>query len=185
MNNKSQKQNILSFIKDYKVAAVASSSKFVVNSVMSEIPTGVKNVVEFGAGDGVVSKKLLDKMDGGGKLVLIEQSGEFVKILKNISDKRVVVVEGNAEDFDYEKYFAKEKVDLVLSSIPFTFLEKENREKIVIEAGKNLKAGGKIIIFHQYSLLMKDVVKKYFINVDFESILRNIPPCFILIGEKK
>lgn len=171
-------QNIKSFIKDYKVAAFASSSKFLVKDVLREINSPLHYVVEHGAGDGVMSKELLKGLDANGKLVLVEQNKEFLQILRKINDPRVLVVEGYAQNYKYEA-----KPDLIISSIPFSFLNKKDREKVVTEAVKNLDKGGKFIIFHQYNLLMRSLVKNNFRRLKIKFVVRNLFPCFVIIGE--
>ncbi len=179
-----KKQNVKSFIKDYKVAAFASSSKFLIKDVLKEVGSDLKIVVEQGAGDGVMSKEILKKLNKDGSLILVEQNKEFLSILKEIKDERVNVVPGMAQDFPYEKYLKGEKADLILSSIPFSFLEKKDREVIVKNACENLKPGGKFIIFHQYSFLMKEEIKKHFKNAKVKFEILNLFPCFIILGRK-
>lgn len=181
----SKKQSVKSFFLDYKVAAFASSSKFLITDVLKEVETNSKLIVEQGAGDGVLSIKLLKKINKEGKLILIEQNKDFLRILKDVDDQRVILNNGYAEDFNYPSFVGKyEKADSIISSIPFSFLNKNDREKIVKSASRNLKVGGKLIIFHQYSLLMKEVLKKEFGNVKVKFVMRNFFPCFIIIGEK-
>lgn len=180
-----KKQNIKSFIKDYKVAAFASSSHFLINEVLKEVDGGMKIIVEQGAGDGVLTKRLLGIVATNSKVIAIEQNKIFLEILRSIHDNRLTIWEGFAQDFEYTKFLTSdEKVDIIFSSIPFSFLKKEDREQIVRNAHENLLPGGKLIIFHQYSLLMKGELKKYFSNIKYKFIFRNFLPCFILIAQK-
>ncbi len=181
----SQKQNPFSFIFDYRVAALSSSSNFLLGAVLKEIPDKLFNVVEFGPGDGVMSRKLLQKLDKNGKIILVEQNKEFISILKEIKDPRVVIVSGLAEDFDYNDYFGQGiGLDLVISSIPFYFLDSMQQESVVKKAFLNLKTGGKLVLFHQYRLVALPLVKKYFSSVKHKFVMLNIFPCFYVIAKK-
>lgn len=101
--NKSEKQNINSFLKDYKVAAISSSSKFLVKEVLKEIDDNLQTIVEHGAGDGVLSKHLIKKLGKDGKLVLVEQNEKFLTILRKIKNPQVEIFNGYAQDYDYQK----------------------------------------------------------------------------------
>ena len=174
------------FIFDYKVAAFSRSSSSVIRRVLAECGTAAKVIVEQGAGDGVLTKALLLHMPTDGKLIVIEQNKDFLISLRLLSDPRLFVVEGSVEGFEYDTYLSHgEHVDVVVSSVPFSFLHTQERLQVCKEAYDRLSSGGKIIIFHQYSLLMKDVIATYFTHVSSFFILRNIFPCFVIVGTKK
>lgn len=178
-----------SFIKtlfsDFKVAAISSSSSYVVNKVLNNIDKNLKLIIEQGSGDGVLSKHLLSKLAPDGFLVLIESNPEFIQELKKIKDPRITIFSGTVQEF-YKTIKANDpKADLVVSSIPFSFLKKEEREEVVKKSFEILSSSGTMIIFHQYSLLMSKYVKKYFKNVSVCFEPRNVMPCFIIFGKKK
>lgn len=169
-----------------KVGAVSRSSKFVIKEVLKNIgESNLGTVVEYGPGDGVLTKELLKKMPESGKLFVVELDPNFVVELSKIKDKRLHVIHGKIEDISEnpDKYNI-EKADLVVSSIPFTFIKKDEREVIVKNIEKNLSDEGRFIIFHQYSLLMQRIMKKYFKNVESFFEPRNFLPCFIIVGKK-
>jgi phospholipid N-methyltransferase len=184
LSGKTKKQNINSFIKDYKVAAISSSSRYLVKTVLKELRGECKLIVEQGAGDGVLSRELLKKMSKDGKLILVEQNKEFLKILKKIKDSRIIIYEGLAQDFNYQEFTGGEKADYVISSIPFFYLTESERKLVSKKAYENLKTGGKFIIFHQYRLLMKEHIEKFFTKTKFKFVVMNVFPCFVIIGKK-
>ena len=65
--------NAVNFIKvalgDYKVGAITVSTKYVADRVANALPKGAKNVIEYGAGDGVITKEILKRLppDGSAK----------------------------------------------------------------------------------------------------------------------
>lgn len=173
-------------IKGEKVGAVSRSSKFVIKKVLAQIKKdSLESVLEFGPGDGVLTTEILKKLSSNGKMYVVELDPNFVKELKDIGDKRLIVIEGKMEDVVlHPKKYGVESVELIVSSIPFTFIKKEDREDVVKKAKKLLVHGGQFIIFHQYSLLMKKNLSKNFKNVDSFFEPRNFLPCFVMVGEK-
>lgn len=169
-----------------RVGAVSRSSKYVINEVLKNIESGQDAIVEFGPGDGVLTTELLKKLTPLGKLFAVELDPNFIKELRKIKDERLVVIEGKMENVlsDPKKY-GIDKSDCVISSVPFTFIKKEDREAVVRNTRKILGEKGKFIIFHQYSLLMSKILKKYFTEVSSKFEPRNFFPCFIMVGSIK
>ena len=167
-----------------KTGAITSSSGYVVESVLKHIKGPLDTVIEYGPGDGVMTKALLKLLAPEGKLVVIESNPRFVKILRTIRDPRVHVIESNVQDvLDSEIGHLKE-IDLVLSSIPFSFLTPAQRDEVIAKTHALLAPHGSCILFHQYNTLMKKPLKRYFntVSVSFEP--KNIFPCFILFAKK-
>lgn len=168
---------------DYKVGAVAKSSKYVVRRVLKRIKGPLDLIVEYGPGEGVMTRALLSKLSPAGQLVAVETNIKFVKMIGAMPDPRVTVIHGTAEQAGHTLKNLP-KVDLIISSIPFSFLSPAQREKIVSDADDFLAPGGSLIIFHQYSLLMLKTVKKYFKDSSVLFEPRNLPPCFIIVARK-
>ena len=64
-----------------KVGAITMSSEYVVEGVMKHVKNDLRSVVEYGPGEGVVTKALLKRLSPEGKLVAIESNPDFVKVL--------------------------------------------------------------------------------------------------------
>lgn len=167
-------------ILDHNVGAVATSSKYVVNNVLKRLKKPLHTVIEFGPGDGPMTKALLKRLSPDGRMLVIESNDKFIKDLREIGDKRLHIIEGNVQDIISKDIPGFEKVDLIVSSIPFTFLTPSERIEVVTIANKLLIEGGSFIIFHQYSLLMAKTLRQIFGKVTVDLEPRNFPPCFIL-----
>lgn len=168
------------------VGAIARSSKYVVGKIVKDLK-GVKfhSIIEYGPGDGVLTMELLKHLAPDGRMMAVELDGNFVSILKRINDPRLVVLEGSMQDISSGmSSFGFEKVDLVLSSVPFSLINKKERDLVVRNTYDSLKPDGKFIIFHQYSKIMEDPLKKYFKKIKTLFEPRNILPCFIMSAEK-
>ena len=176
---------IKNFLLDYKIAAFSRSSKFLVNKVSQGLSHNLNIIMEQGAGDGAMTMALLRKLSPTGKLILIEQNQEFIEQLRKIHDTRIIIFEGLIQDFDYKKYLLPgEKVDLVISSIPFSFLSKKEKEILCKNVYENLTPNGTFIIFHQYNTNVKNVLSNYFNNIKISFVARNVFPCFIISTKK-
>lgn len=169
------------FIKDRDVASIIPTSIRCVKKVCNHIDfTKDFTLVEYGPGDGVFTKFLLEKMSPGSRLILIEANEDFAQHLnETIDDPRVSV--HNILAGDVESVISEEdmgQIDYVLSGIPFSFLDKE-RKRIVLQATKTiLKEGGKFLAY-QTSGHLKKPVMEVFGNYDIEMEMLNIPPYLI------
>lgn len=168
------------------VGALMPSSKFLVEKMIefSDLKN-TKCIVEFGAGTGVITQKILSKMSPDTTLFCFEIDEDLVKILnKNIKDSRVKIIHDGAENF--YKYIIEqgfEYADRIISGLPLAFLSKELRNKILKLSEEYLRDDG-ILVQFQYSLASLPDFKKFFpgVLIDFE--LLNIPPAFIYVCRK-
>lgn len=184
-------QEQLKFLKialsDHQIGAMTRSSKYVVNAVVRNFGNqSLRRVIEYGPGDGVMTKEILNRMPKDGELIAIETNPKFLKVLRDIKDPRLKIIKGTAQEVSKElERQNRASVDLAISSIPFSILKPVDREGIISNTFSMLKNSGKFIVF-QYSPLMLSLLKKYFgtntVNTQFE--LRNIPPMFIMSAEK-
>ena len=142
-------------------------------------------IVELGAGDGVITKFILDKMKPDAKLLVFEINPRFCEILRSIDDDRLVVAEASAEELEnYLDRLDKKKVDYVISALPFVALPKEVGVDIVGKCYRFMKKGGRYVQVH-YSLLSKKLYQTVFGNVDVNFVPFNVPPAFVLVCEKR
>lgn len=171
---------------DRQIGALTRSSKYVVNSVVRNFnKQPLQRVVEYGPGDGVMTKELLRRMPHDGQLIAVESSLKLLKVLKKINDPRLRVIAGTVQNISKElKRHHLKNIDLVVSSIPFSMLKPAERDNVVQNTFNMLSKKGRFIVFHQYSLIMRGPLKKYFKSVKTIFELRNIPPCFIMNAKK-
>lgn len=172
-------------VSDLEVGAITMSSKYVIKNVLKHISGPLNTVIEYGPGEGTLTKIILQHLSPQGKLIAVESNSEFVNILGGINDRRLHIIHGKAQDAvkKLDKY-GVDTADAVIASVPFWFLDKKEREGIIKDAYSILAPGGTLIIFNQYQPLMYALLKKIFgvASISFE--LRNIPPCFIMHAKK-
>lgn len=169
------------FIKDRDVASITPTSQHCVKKVCTHIDFSKDLIlVEYGPGNGVFTKYLLEQITPGSRLILIEANDDFVAHLKKtFNDPRVEihnVLAGDVEAILNPNDIGN--VDYVLSGIPFSFL-KPDRKLAVLNATKSiLKDGGKFLAY-QTSGHLKKPVMEVFGNYETEFVALNIPPYFI------
>lgn len=172
---------LLEGIKNIKTTGTFTrSSRHLCRSIIKEINFNEATyIVELGAGDGVITRHLLDKMKQNATLFAFEIHPPFLEILKQIDDPRLVIIEENA--LHIQKILSNKgvtEIDCIISGLPFVnFPEKMALD--IISACKNvLKNRGTYIQFH-YSLLAKKLYEKIFGNVKISLQVLNFPPAFI------
>lgn len=169
---------------DYRVGAIAASSRYAVKKVAGNLPSGTKYVVEYGAGEGSMTKGILEALPHGGHLVAVELNHDFWPALKLIKDERLELLNSDVAELSGRlKRLGLPKVDAVVSGIPFSFFLPSVRRKIIEQTAAGLSEGG-VFIVYQYSVLVLPVLKKYFREVKISFEPRNFPPYFIMIARK-
>jgi len=169
------------FIKDKDVASVTPTSMHCVKKVCSNIDFSKDiTLVEYGPGDGVFTRFLLEKMTPGSRLILVEANEDFVSHLtETLNDPRIKIhniLAGNiVSEIDSEIIG---KVDYVLSGIPFSFL-KMDRKIMVLKATKKILKPNGLFLAYQTSGHLKKPVMEVFGNYDTDFVPLNIPPYFI------
>lgn len=172
---------IKKFIKDRDVASITPTSLRAVKNICSRIDFS-KDIllVEYGPGDGVFSKYILEQMTEGSRLILIESNNDFVEQLnRSIQDNRVEVhniLAGNVLEILPEEVIGQ--VDYVLSGIPFSFLDDE-RKRDVLKATKQILKEGGTFLAYQTSGHLKQAVMEVFGNLETEFEVLNFPPYLI------
>ncbi len=169
------------FIKDKDVASVTPTSQHCVKKVCTNIDFSKDfTLVEYGPGDGVFPKYILEKMSPDSRMILIEANEDFVDHLKEtFNDPRVEI--HNTLAGEVESVLNPEdigNVDYVLSGIPFSFLKK-NRKLEVLNATKSILKDGGVFLAYQTSGHLKKPVMEVFGNYETDFVPLNIPPYFI------
>lgn len=172
-------------IKDYKtIGAITLTSKQTIKRIVKEIKPEYKYIVEYGAGNGVITSEILKKIPSDGRVVAIEINEPLFKKLSELKDPRLTVLRGNIIDISENmQSLGLPRIDAVISGIPFSFLKAADRKNVLEKTAEALAPGGRFIIY-QTSLLVLPKLKKLFKRTRYSLELRNIPPYFVMIAEK-
>jgi len=166
-----------SFFMDKDVASVTPTSRFCIRTVCKPIDFSKDiTIVEYGAGAGVFSKHVLDKMTPDSNLYLFETNDILYKKLLEIKDRRVHFFRKSVEYVtELLDRSLVGNVDYIISGIPFSFLDEDQKKSILEQSKRILKDGGGFLAY-QTSGHLKEPLEETFDNVETEWEWRNIPP---------
>ena len=165
------------------VGAVLPSSRFLARKMIAGIKFhNAKCVVEFGAGTGVFTEKIVENC-GTDTIVLVFEMNEAFAVplqekyahLPNVK----VLCDSAANIGTYLLTHGFEYADYIVSGLPFASLPHEISHNILDEARRWLRPGGLFVTF-QYSLLKKGLIEGYFSDIEIGREYRNVPPAYVL-----
>jgi phospholipid N-methyltransferase len=141
----------------------------------------VKCIVELGPGTGSITHELLNLMPADSILLAFEINEDFCEILSHIKDPRLKIIKDTAENMEiYLKENNIEKVDHIVSSLPFAMIPNGIVKNILHHVKKVLEPAG-MFLQYQYSLNAYKKLKGTFNKVDVNFTPMNIPPAFVFI----
>lgn len=184
---RNNKNFLLEAIRHIKTTGtVWPSSPHLIKKMLSPIDFARADyIVEFGVGNGNITRALLERMKPGAKLLAFEINEQFYREQKQqIKDNRLVLINDSAEEIErYMKQLNISKVNYVVSGLPLTILGKAFCESLLTKIHKILPNHGKYIQF-QYSLSQYSLIKKHFRRVKIKFTALNIPPAVVYICAK-
>ena len=183
---KREYQFFLQGVKDMRrTGALFRSSSHLCQKIVKKIDFDTDlTLVEIGAGDGAITRKILNRMSLDSRLLVIELNPAFCQIIRDFNDHRVTVYEGSAEDIE-EIVRAQQlgRVDYIVSGLPFVMMRKKLRNNIIKACLRVLEPGKKFLQFH-YSPRLHLWYEKYFNKVKLDFAILNLPPALIYVCEK-
>jgi len=182
----------LQFLKGFlrnpkEVGSVIPSSRFLTRRVLQcgEVREA-RVIVELGPGTGVLTGQMLAQMRADAKLVAIEISAEFVRLLRReYPDPRLVLFEGSSADLEKALCEADAtQADLVVSGIPFSTLEYPTRYATLEAIRKCLRPGGRFVAY-QFRGHVRRFAEPVFGPGLMQHELLNIPPMRVYSWDKR
>lgn len=172
-------------LRDRHIGALTKSSSQTIERVVEAIPRSCAYLVEYGPGEGTVTRAILDRLPRDGRLVAIERNATLFKALQGLHDPRLSVVHGDILNIAPRlRELSLPRIDAVVSCVPCTLLQPHEREHLVRETHRALKPGG-VFIMYQYSPLMYRLLRRYFDAVRFSFAPMNFPPYFVMAAVKR
>lgn len=175
------------FVDDKGVASVTPSSKYIVERVIKAMDLrGPRVVVEYGAADGVITKRILEKLPRDSKVFAFELNDHLYAGLKKLKDPRLTAIHGDVRlvDKQLERYGVRlGDVDVIVSGIPFAFLSGRGRHELLTKTSELLKPTGRFVAY-QVTTHLIPLLKDYFAHVKTQFEIRNLPPHFVFTAFK-
>ena len=164
------------------IGAIAPSSRFLAKNILSEIDFEEHQVIlEFGSGNGAITKHILKHMPASSKLISLEINEEFFKHcemkFRNYNNLKMHNHSAMAFD-DVLKMYNIKKVDHLISSLPLAILPKQELNDLFEKIPSYIEDNGSFIQY-QYSLSKYRFLKRFFETVKLDFTFTNIPPAFV------
>lgn len=180
--------SISNFIKQYiknpkTVGAIAPSSEKLAYKMVEDMNfLNASCIVEYGPGTGVFTEKILNKKKESTIFIAIEYNVDFYKILKDKfkDETNFILINDSAENLkEYLNKYDINKVDYIVSGLPFASLPDDMSKKILSTTKEILKVKGEFITF-QYTLFKMRLFRKYFDKIKIKKEMLNLPPAYVL-----
>ncbi|MFT4269541.1 MAG: methyltransferase domain-containing protein [Pantoea sp.] len=127
-------------------------------------------IAELGAGDGVLTRQILQRMSPQAQLDVFEISPELVKTLRALPDDRMQVRACSAE-------YLSGEYDAIFSGLPLLSLPVTTRDAILQAVHDALGPRGVFVQF-QYTSLTQPSLSRYF-TWQRQRVLKNVPPAWV------
>ncbi len=159
-----------------QIGSLSSSSRYLAKTMMKRVDFSKDlKIVELGAGNGAITRKILNEMNENSTLTSYEICDTFLQDLEGIDDKRLTVLNQNVSELSTLDF---DSVDVVISSLPLALFDKEFKSEIYNNVQQIIKKKGMFIQF-QYSLFDYRDIEKFFNNCNLDFCLLNFPPAFV------
>lgn len=154
---KSQRNYIRQFIRSPRtIGTLVPSSPWLCRAMVSSVSWGnITRVAELGAGEGVLTRKILTMMPNDAKLDAYEIDPSFLKTLSRINDSRLQIIPHSAE-------LLEQRYDIIFSCLPLLSLPPRIRLKILKKASIQLTPNGSFIQF-QYTHGSEKSLSRFFL----------------------
>lgn len=171
----SYKEYIKQFITSPReMGSIIPSSSSLCNTMLSYIDWDKQSkFAEIGAGNGVMTKQILQKSSLNTSLDIYEVNNTFITQLQQIKDNRVVVYPISAE-------YLQNEYDVIISGIPFLSLNKKIGMRILKKANQCLVAKQGVFILFQYTQSCEKMFSRYF-NFTKQRVYLNFPPAWVYV----
>lgn len=169
------------FLKNGKmVGSISPSSKFLQKKMVAPIKFNeAKCIVEFGPGEGCITREIVKHLGPDTHLFLFEMHEEFVRDFLQFDNPNVHAINDSAEHLGkYLKEYGIDSADYVISSLPLTNFPMEVKENILNGVLEFLSKDG-VYMQYQYTTSALKLLKSKFSKVKMGFAAINIPPAFV------
>jgi phospholipid N-methyltransferase len=164
------------------IGAIAPSSKYLANNIIRHMDFKENQIIlEFGSGNGAITKQILKQMPSSSRLISLEINDPFLKHCENKFKvySNFEIYNHSAIEFDsLLKQLEIDKVDYLISSLPLAILPKADLDILFKKIPEYLINNGSFVQY-QYSLNKYKFLKSVFNSVKLDFTPINLPPAFI------
>jgi phospholipid N-methyltransferase len=159
------------------IAAVAPSSPWLAQAVVRGINFAETTcIVELGAGTGSITEELVRHADQRCRLLIVERDADFCRRLRERFPGADIV---EADALDLERLLderAIQSVDHFVCGLPLPSFDRVSRDRILDLVRRRLASNGTFRQLTNMPFVYYPLYRRYFNNVGFRFIVRNLPP---------
>ncbi len=161
-----------------QVGAVLPTSRWAVRDMlgMANLPQA-RLVAEIGAGTGAYTGEILKQLHPEARFLAFEIDPDLAAVLsESFDDPRLETINDSAANI--EEYLDGDKVDVIVSGLPFTSLPQPVKRNIFGEMERVLGPDG-VMVAIQYSTMAQRDFERHFASVRRRVSPVNVPPAFL------
>lgn len=171
-----------------KIGAALPSSRSLARAMAAQVDTSMEGaVIELGAGTGVVTQALLEAEIAHDKLLVIERDKKLHSLLHAIFHDLKVLCADAMELESVLKNAGIDKVNAIVSSLPFITMPVAVRHGIQEQMAKVIGDSGIIVQFTYgpKSPINRSELKRYgLVGKRVKLVLANVPPAHVWVYRK-
>ncbi|MEK6746247.1 MAG: rRNA adenine N-6-methyltransferase family protein [Pseudomonadota bacterium] len=171
-----------------KIGAALPSSRSLARAMAAQVDTSMEGaVIELGAGTGVVTQALLEAEIAHDKLLVIERDKKLHSLLHAIFHDLKVLCADAMELESVLKNAGMDKVNAIVSSLPFITMPVAVRHGIQEQMAKVIGDSGIIVQFTYgpKSPINRSELKRYgLVGKRVKLVLANVPPAHVWVYRK-
>ncbi len=168
-----------------------ASSQLAEAMANSSFLKSAKCVVELGPGTGTITEKIISKISPRCTFFALEINPKLTNVTKEKCPTATVYSDSA---LNIKKYLKKHKVqhcDTIISSLPWTFIDKETQQQLLDSLFQSLSPGGRMsTYFHMITPFplagrrVKRFLHQKFSKVNKKIVWRNFPPAIVYECQK-
>ena len=168
-----------------QVGSIIPSSNYLKQDIIEMAGImSAKSIVELGPGTGGTTRAFLQAMAPNARLLAIEINPQFVSLLQNIHDPRLLVHNGNAADLnDILALYDMQLPDAIVSGIPFSTMPQHVAQTIINVIAECLSVEGRFLAY-QFRDHVARVANGILGPAQSRFEFRNIPPVHLYCWKK-
>jgi phosphatidylethanolamine/phosphatidyl-N-methylethanolamine N-methyltransferase len=177
----------------YQLGAIAPSSKAVARLAASVVPSTKRAlVVELGAGGGVISDAIRDRLPPDGRQLAVELNDGMVRHLRHTRPWLEVIADDAGNLGKLLGRAGATQVDAVVSSLPWTLFDEQRQKHILDEVSAALAPGGRFSTIITLSAMptrrfrqFRGLLGRTFATVDtMGPVWLNVPPALVFTASR-